>query len=62
MFFNSFLAVTDIPSLLTELGGIISACMSIFTSNWILTGLLVVSVGIPILAAVFSLISHFRKG
>lgn len=60
MFVNSLLAVTSMSGLISELADIITACMSIFTANWILTGLLVVSVGIPVLIAVFSLISHFR--
>lgn len=55
-------AVTSITGLLSELSGVITACMDIFTGNWLLLGLLGVTVGIPVLGSVFSLISHFRKG
>ena len=58
MLFNTLADVTTIGGLLTELGTIISSCMTIFTGNWILMAVLVVSVGLPILASVFSLIRN----
>lgn len=56
MLFNTLADVTTMSGLISELGSIITACFNIFTGNWLLMGVLIVAVGVPILGAVFSLI------
>ena len=55
-----YAAASGIGELITELGTIISSCMTVITGNWLLFAVVVVAVGIPILGAVLSLLKNAR--
>lgn len=56
MIFNTFMDISDMGGLITEVGSIFTSCFNFLMGNWLLRGVIVVAVGIPVIAAVFSLI------